>query len=114
MTAQEEESIKVEDEVMTLISETEIEDGREVIETTQMKEKFEVAVEMRYGGEAGELTQLRVDVDVDVVEKVEAGEQTQFEVDVVEKGEAGELTQLKVEVDVDVVEKREAGEANAV
>jgi len=93
VTAQEEESIKVEDEVMTLISETEIEDGREVVEITQVKEKTEVDVKMRNGGEAGELTQLKVEVDVDVVGRGEAGEQTQFEVDVVEKGEAGERTQ---------------------
>jgi hypothetical protein len=114
VAAQEEEPIKVEDEVQTLISATEIEDRREAGELTQLKVLVELKVELKVdvkmmdGGEAGELTQLKVEDDV--VEKGEAGEQTQLdvEVDVVEKGEAGERTQL---VDgMNVVNGGEAGE----
>ena len=50
VAAREEEPIKVEDEALTLISETEIADGREVVEITQVKEKTEVDVKMRNGG----------------------------------------------------------------
>ena len=108
VAAQEEEPIKVEDEVQTLISAIEIEDGREAGELTQLKVELKVELKMMDGGEAGERTQLKVEDDV--VQKGEAGEQTQLdvEVDVVEKGEAGERTQL---VDgMKVVNRGEAGE----
>ena len=102
VAAQEEEPIKVEEEVLTLIStETEIKDAREAGELTQVEEEAEVDVKMLDEGEAGE--QATHDVMKDVMNEM-AGEQATHDVMKDEMNEmAGEQTQMR-EFEVRVVD----------
>jgi len=113
VAAQEEEPIKVEDEVQTLILATEIKDKREAGELTQVKGEAEVDVKMMDEGEAGE--QVTHDEMKDEMDEMAGEQATHDEMKDEMKDEMNEMageraTQLRDEVELKAGEQTQLRE----